>query len=51
MLRALLTDRALAPVLDALLNHLNFEEFVMAGVLFAHPYLTVPVQTCLEQLF
>ncbi len=43
MLRALLTVHALAPVLDALLNHINFEEFVMAGMLLAHPSLTLPV--------
>ncbi len=39
MLRALLTEHALAHVLDALLNHINFEEFVMAGMLLAHSYL------------
>lgn len=31
MLRALLTEHALAPVLDALLNYIKFEEFVMAA--------------------
>lgn len=51
MLRALLTEHALASVLDALLHHIKFEEFVMAGMLLAHSYLTLPVQACLEQLF
>ena len=33
MLRALLTQHALAPVLTLLLDHINFEEFVLAGTL------------------
>ena len=41
MLRALLTEHALARVLDALLNHINFEEFVMAGMLLAQPSLAL----------
>ena len=31
MLRALLQHQPLAPVLEVLLNHINFEEFVLAG--------------------
>ena len=50
MLRALLTEHALAPVLGVLLDHINFEEFVMAGMLLVHPFPTLPAQSCLEQL-
>ena len=53
MLRALLTEHALAPVLDVLLNHIKFEEFVMAGMLLAQPSLMLPVvlSNCSDSLF
>lgn len=32
MSRALLREHALAPVLDVLLNRINYEEFILTGV-------------------
>lgn len=41
VLRALLQHHRLAPVLEMLLQHINFEEFVLAGVLLHHSCMAV----------